>query len=149
VSDIAGNGGILASDTTPVMEAINAATDGCQRLNWVGGNSDQVVFQIPLPPDIDVTADVVLHVRAAMAGASDTPDITVDSFFNEGDTKVVDTISAITGTSYAEYLGTIGNADVPAGAQILTIGLTPGTHATDALFLTGLWIEYTALILTA
>lgn len=149
VANVAANGGLLASDTTPVLEAINAATDGCQRLSWAATNVDQVTFQTPLPPDIDVTADVVVHIRAAMEAVADTPDITVDSFFNEGDTKVVDTISAITGTAYAEYTGTIGNADVPAGAQTLTVGLTPAAHGTDDLYITAIWIEYTKKTLTS
>lgn len=149
VGNAAANGGILASDTTPVLDAINAATDGCQRLLWAASNSDQVIAQIPLPPDLDDTADVVLHIRAAMGGATDTPDITLDSFFNEGDTKVVDTIAAVTGTAYAEYTGTIAAADVPAGAQTLTIGLTPGAHTTDTLAISAIWVEYKRKTLTA
>ena len=149
VGNIAANGGILASDTTPILDAINAATDGCQRVLWAATNVDQVIAQIPLPPDIDVTKDVVVHIRAAMGDTTDTPDITVDSFFNEGDTKVVDTISAITGTSYAEYIATIAAADVPAGAQTLTIGLTPAAHGTDTLAISAIWIEYTRKVLTS
>lgn len=147
--NIAANGGLLASDTTPVLEGINDATDGCQRLNWAASNSDQITFQTPLPPDLDDAGDVVVHIRAAMAGATDTPTITVDSFFNEGDTKVVDTISAITGATYAEYTGTIAAADVPAGAQTLTVGLTAGAHTTDALYVTAIWIEYKKKLLAS
>lgn len=149
VGNIAANGGLLASDTTPVLSAINGATDGCQVVKWAASNSDQVMFQTALPPNLDDTADVVVHIRAYMAGTTDTPDITVDSFFNEGDTKVVDTISAITGTSAAEYTGTIGNADVPSGAQTLTVGLTPGAHTTDILYVTAIWLEYKAKIRTS
>jgi len=149
VGNIAANGGLLASDTTPILEGINDATDGCQRVNWAASNSDQITFQTPLPPDLDDAADVVVHIRAAMAGATNTPSITVDSFFNEGDTKVVDTIATITGTAYAEYTGTIAAADVPSGAQTLTVGLTPGAHTTDALYISAIWVEHKKKILTA
>ncbi|MBE7413847.1 MAG: DUF2190 family protein [Deltaproteobacteria bacterium] len=149
VGNIAANGGLLASDTTPVLSAINDATDGCQRVLWAASNNDQVIAQVPLPPDLDPAADVVVHIRAAMGGTTNTPDITLDSFFNEGDTKVVDTIAAITGTGYAEYTGTIAAADVPAGAQALTIGLTPGAHTTDTLAISAIWIEYKRKVLTA
>lgn len=149
VGAIAANGGVLASDTTPVMEAINAATDGCQRLNWVAGNTDQVIFQVPLPPDFNAGADLVLHIRAAMSDTNNTPTFGVDSWFNEGDTKVSDTSGAVTGTSYAEYTATIAHADIPAGAQTLSVGLTPAAHANDALYLTAVWLEYSRSILTS
>ena len=139
----------MASDTTPILDAIDAATNGCQRILWAATNVDQVMFQTPLPPDIDDTADVVVHIRAAMGNTNDTPDITVDSFFNEGDTKVVDTISAITGTAYAEYTGTIAAVDVPAGAQTLTVGLTPAAHGTDTLAISAVWIEYKRKLVTS
>jgi hypothetical protein len=149
VGNIAANGGLLASDTTPVLSAINDATDGCQRVLWAASNMDQVIFQMPLPPDFDDTADLVLHIRAAMAGATDTPTIAVDSFFNEGDTKVVDATGAVTGASYAEYTATIANADIPVSSQSLTIGLTPGAHTTDTLAVSAIWLEYKRKLLTA
>lgn len=148
VGAITANGGILASDTTPALSAINGATDGCQRVLWVASNSDQIIFQVPLPPDFDVAADLVLHIRAAMGGTTNTPAIAVDSFFDEGDTKVVDATGAITGTAYAEYTATINNADFPA-AQSLTVGLTPGAHTTDTLAISAVWLEYKKKLLTA
>ena len=149
VGNIAANGGVLASDTTPVLSAINGATDGCQRVLWAAANSDQVIAQIPLPADLDATGDIKVHVRAAMGGTTNTPDIALDSFFDEGDTKVQDTIAAITGTSYDEYVGTIAAADVPDGARTLTIGLTPGAHTTDTLAISAIWIEYQRKALTS
>jgi hypothetical protein len=78
-----------------------------------------------------------------MAGATDTPVISADSYFNEGDTKVEDDSAAVTGTTYAEYIITIAAADVPAGAQTFTCELTPGAHTTDILYMTAIWVEYT------
>ena len=149
VGNIAANGGILASDTTPILEAINAATDGQQRINWASSNSDPIINQVILPPDLDASADIVVHFYAAMAGATDTPTITVDSFFGVGDTRVVDASGAITGATAAEYTATIAAADVPSNSIPLTLELTPGAHTTDALFLMGTWIEYTRAFLTS
>lgn len=149
VGNLAAHGGILASDSTPILEAINAATDGCQRVHWAASDNDQVTFQTALPPDLDVSADVVLHARAAMAGTTDTPTVALASYFNEADTAVADATAAITGTAFAEYTATVAATDVPTGAQTLTVGLTPGAHTTDALYLTALWIEYTRLTLTS
>jgi hypothetical protein len=145
----AGNGGLLASDTTPILGAANGDTDGAWRLAWAASNSDAIGFQVPLPPDLNDAASVVIHFRAAMAGTDDTPVISADSYFNEGDTKVEDDSGAVTGTSYDEYEITIAHGDVPAGAQTLSVELTPGSHTTDILYLTAIWIEYTRKILTA
>ena len=149
VGAIAVNGGLLASDTTPVLEGINGATDGCQRLVWAASNGDQVVLQTPLPPDLDTSAAIVLHVRIASGGTTDPVGFTVDSFFNEGDTKVVDTTTTNQTTTWAEKIATIAAADVPSGAQTLTIGLTPVAHTTDTLNLSAVWIEYARATLTS
>lgn len=139
----AGNGGLLASDTSPILNTINGDTDGAWRVQWAASNSDLVGFQVPLPPDLDEAANVEIHFRAAMAGATDTPVISADSYFDEGDTKVEDDSAAVTGTTFAEYTITIAAADVPAGAQTLSVELTPGAHTTDALYITSIWVEYT------
>jgi hypothetical protein len=149
VGNITANGGVLASDTTPILSAVNDATDGCQRLAWAASNNDQIITQIPLPPDLDVTKDLVLHVRIASAGTTDAVGFTVDSFFNEGGTKVVDTSGTNQATTYAEKTATIAAADIPAGAQTLTIGLTPVAHTTDVMYMTAAWLEYTGSTLTA
>lgn len=149
VGDITANGGLLASDTTPVLSAINDGTDGCQRLTWASSNNDQVVFQIPLPPDLDDTADLVLHARIASGGTTNAVGFTLSSFFNEGDTAVADTTGTNQTATYAEVTATIAAADVPAGAQTLTVGLTPVAHTSDTLNLTALWLEYKKKLLTA
>lgn len=149
VSNIAANGGLLASDTTPILSAINDATDGCQRVTWAAGNNDQVIFQTPLPPNLDVTKDIVIHFRIASGGTTNAVGFTLASFFNEGDTSIADTSTTNQTTSYAEKIATIAAADVPAGAQTLTVGLTPVAHTTDTMNLTGIWIEYAGTTLTS
>ena len=138
-----GSGSLLAKNTTPVFEMKNGDTDSCLRLNWTASNSDAIVFQTALPPYFDTGSDFELHLRAAMAGTTDTPTITADTYFNEGDTKVEDASAAITGATVAEYTITVAAADVPGGAQTVTIELTPGAHTTDKLYLYAAWLEYT------
>lgn len=149
VGNAAANGGVLASDTTPVLSAINGATDGCQILSWAAANNDQVVFQVPLPPDLDDTADIVVHFRTKSAGTTNAVGFTVDSFFNEADDKITDTSETNQTTSWAEKIATIAAADVPAGAQTLTIGLTPAAHTTDIMYCSAVWIEYKRTIRSA
>lgn len=142
ITNAAGNGGLLASDTTPIFEFTNGDTDSALRLRWAASNSDAIVFQVPLPPDLDDASNVEVHLRAAMAGATDTPVISADSYFNEGDTKVEDDSAALS-ASIAEKTISIDAGDVPSGAQTLTVELTPGAHTTDALHLYAIWVEYT------
>lgn len=143
IPNAAANGGLLASDTTPILQLTNGDTDSALRLAWAASNSDPIIFQVALPPDLDVSGNVEVHFRAAMAGATDSPVISADSYFNEADTKVEDDSAAVSGTSYAEKTITIAAADVPAGAQTLTVELTPGAHTTDILYMTAIWVEYT------
>jgi hypothetical protein len=138
----------LGVSTTPVLDMANGDTDSGLLVTWVASNSDAVLFQTPLPPDLDVASDLVIHFRAKSGGATDTPTIAADSYFNEGDTKVEDVSSAL-GAAYAENTITIAAADIPAGAQTLTVELTPGAHTTDTVVLSAIWIEYTAVLLTA
>lgn len=145
IPNAAGNGGLLAADTTPILNYINGDTDSALRLNWAASNSDPVAFQVALPPDLDEAGDVKIHFRAAMAGATDTPVISADTFFNEGDTKVEDDSAAVTGATYAEYTITVAAADVPSGAQTMSVELTPGAHTTDALYITAVWVEYSRI----
>lgn len=145
----AANGGLLASDTSPALNTVNGDTDGVFRVSWAAGNSDPIAFQTPLPPDLDDTADLVIHFRASMAGATNTCVISADTYFHAGGSKIEDDSGAVTGTTDAEYTITIAGSDVPGGAQQISCELTPAAHATDALYLTGLWLEYKRKLVTA
>jgi hypothetical protein len=133
----------LGPATDPVLDMTNGDTDSALRVLWAATSVVPVIFQVPIPPDLDEAVDVTIHLRAAMEAANDTPVIDADSYFNEGDTKVSDASAAITGTAFAEYVITIAAADVPAGAQTLTCELTPAAHGTDDLYVTAIWVEYT------
>jgi len=149
VGNITANGGVFGSDTIPVLEAANAATDGVQRLNWASGEVIQITTQAVIPPDIDITADIVFHCRIASESTTDAVGFTVDWFINEGDTKVVDTTTTNQTATYLEKIAALGNADIGAGSQTITIGLTPVAHTTDKMFLSACWLEYTGILLTS
>ena len=140
--------GYLKADTTPVLDMASGDTDSGLVVTWAASNSDPVLFQVPLPPDLNVGADLVIHLRAKSGGATDTPIIASDAYINEGDTKVED-VSGALGAAVAELTITIAAADIPAGAQTLTVELTPGAHTTDTVVLSGLWIEHTGQTLTS
>ena len=138
----------LGIGTTPVLDMAGGDADSSLEVNWVASNNDAVLFQVSLPPSLDVAADLVIHFRAKSGGATDTPTIASDAFFNEGDTKIEDVSSAL-GAAFAENTITIDAGDIPAGAQTLTVELTPGAHTTDTVVLSALWIEHKNSILTS
>lgn len=146
----ASNGGVPAKDTDPILEFVNGDTDSAIRLNWAATSVVPVTTQIVLGPDFDVSADLVLHLLCNSDAAVDTISMTSDSFFMLGDTKVSDTISAgVNGTALTEHTITIAAADIPAGAQTLSIELTPGAHANDDLYVYATWFEHTRILRTS
>jgi len=143
------NHGLITIDSTPYLEAINSLSDGCQRITWLSGQTEAILFQTPLPPNFDTANNLVLHMRIASGGTTDAVGFTVDSFFNEGDTLVSDTSGTNQTTTYTEVTTTIAAADIPSGAQTLTCQLTPVSHPTDDLHLTSIWLEYTGTLLSS
>lgn len=145
MTNIAGNGGVMASDTTPIFEFTNGDTDSALRLRWASSNSDAVAWQMPLPPDLDPSNPLYVKLIAEMGGATDTPTLTLETFFGKGDTKVSDTSAAITGTTAAVYTITIAAADIETNVRkgFASFELTPGAHTTDTFVLYALWMEYT------
>lgn len=142
VQALAASGGVLAKDSTPILEFTNGDTDSAMRLRWAASDSNPIAIQTPLPPDLSTGAAVELHVVAAMSGSTDSPALDLDSFFGVGDTKVEDS-ATIDGTAVTEYTLTIAAGDVPSGAMTASFELTPAAHTTDALYIYGAWVEYT------
>jgi len=150
VGAVAAACGVLGSDTTPILsEAVASPLDGCQVLSWAASNSDPILFQTALPPDLDDAADLVLHMRIKSAGTANAVGFTSKAYFNEGDTVVEDTGETNQTATWAEKTLTIGAADVPSGAQTLTCMLTPAAHTTDIMYMSALWIEYKTKIKTS
>ena len=142
-------GSLLHIGSTPILNLTNGDTDSCLDLEWVATDVTPIIFQTTLPPRFDVASDLVIHIRAKMGGATDAPQIASDVYFNEGDTKVEDLSATGVGAAFAEETITIAAADIPAGAQSITIELTPAAHGTDALYVTAIWGEYTNTLLTS
>lgn len=138
-----GSGGILASDTTPALARVNAATDKALKVEWAASNVDEVQFpSVPMPPDLDPNSDVTVHLLAKMGGATDTPTIDVQAFDGIGDTEMGGATGALSDT-LAEVTVTLAAADIAGpAAGFLNLALVPGAHGTDAIELYGAWIEY-------
>ena len=137
-------GGYLTSDTTPRLIRVATSTDKALKVEWVGGNVDEVQFApVRMPADLDETVDVTIHLLAKMNAAGDVPTIDVQVFDAIGDTEMGGVTAALSST-LAELTVTIANANIsghPLG--FFNISLIPGTHATQLVELYATWIEYT------
>ncbi|KKL70301.1 hypothetical protein LCGC14_2106300 [marine sediment metagenome] len=142
--NLAAHGGILAQDSVPILERTSDATDKSLRVHWVSNGVEEVQFPpVPMPPDLDETADLTVHLVAEMSGVADTPTIDIQVWDGVGDTEMGGASSALA-DAIGEVTVTIANANVsgnPTG--FLNIGLVPGAHGTDAIYLYAAWIEYT------
>lgn len=143
ITNAAGNGGLLATDSTPTLEYVNGDTDSQLRVLWASSNSDPVAFAFTLPPDLDRSQDITVNVVGNMAdGSTDTPVISLDTFFGDADTKVEDDTTAF-GASTATETATIAAADIPSTAAAMCVEMTPGAHTTDSLVVNSIYLTYT------
>jgi len=147
----AGNCGILGSDTTPILTNI-ADGDG-MRIVWAAGNTDQIEAQVILPPDIDLTADLVVHFLTSKNADANTVHMDGEAYFGESDTDCFPSAAAanLITQAKAELTATILAADLPA-AQVnynMTLVVMPEAHAGDAVYLHAAWLEYKRKLLTA
>ncbi len=152
ILNIAGNGGVLASDTTPILTCI--ADGDALRIAWAAGNADQIAATIILPPDIDVAADAVVHMLCSKDGnTNNAVHMDGEAYFGESDTDCFPAAGAsnLLVQAKAEYTATIALADLPANQTNynMTLVLMPEAHANDAVYLHAAWIEYKKKILTS
>lgn len=143
IPNLAAAGGILASDSDPILERINGATDKGLRIKWAAASVVEV--QLPsfaYPPDLDDTAALTVYLRAKMGGATDTPVIAVGYWEGIGDANAGGNTAALSNT-LAQKSVAIAAGDVGAAPTFATVTLIPAAHGTDALELYAAWIEYT------
>lgn len=119
--------------------------------------------KVIVPPDADVTANMVLHILAAKTGATvgDATAFTVAAYNNDvaalydADASFGGDTSAMTGNATAktvqEVTLTLALADLTAypAAMELTIKPKAGTLGTDDVIMLAQWIEYKKKLLSA
>ena len=153
-------GSIVLEDGTTLTTFVNAAaalpgisqeSDKEIVLRWNNhATPGEVALSIPMPMDLDVASDVVVHFLALMSGTTDHPEMTMQAFFGKADTDCAGTDDEVDGgTTLTEYICTILATDVPAHPTVLTLIMNPkdGELGTDDLLLYAVWLEYTGIIL--
>lgn len=139
VGAIAANGGVLASDTTPILRAGAAEAD---EISWATTEVDPIQRSITLPSDFDGTKDATLELYVN-SGTTDAATFSVETSW-DGGTKVVDSASdaATKSATTHKISATIAAADIPDSPSRLTLHLVPPAHATNAIQLLGARLLY-------
>lgn len=142
VGDVTANGGILASNTTPIMRGASGLIS--QEISWAAGNAHPIVCQVCLPSDFDGQNDVMLDLWVS-SGTTNAATMAVTSSWNAGAT-VTDSASdaATLSATMHKITATISADDIPDAASFVTLVITPPTHATDAIQLHAARMRYTA-----
>ena len=105
-------------------------------------------FAVPVPQDLDDGEDITVHVLAGKGGALDTLTLDCEVYpCAAGDTAnadIQDTAAQALTEAASELVFTCGADGVLAAPGTLTIVLTlGGTNDGDAVYIYGVWIEYT------
>lgn len=151
VADIAGIGGVLASDTTPIFGA--EATSEAMSIQWAAGNSDIIQQSISLPSDFNgagaATLDLWVLTDNTGGGGTDAATFTVLTSWDNG-AQVSDTATdSAPATTVHKITATIAAADIPDGAAFVNIQLVAAAHAADPTHLLAARLNYTRKILTS
>lgn len=150
VGNGAANGGILASDTTPIMRGDAAES---AEISWAATNVDPISTHITLPTDFDDTAnatlDLFVYTDNAGGGGIDAATFTVETGWDGGALVSDAATDGTPATTWHKITATIAAADIPAAAANLTIALTPAAHANDPIQLVGARLNYKAKLLTS
>jgi len=147
VGNVAAIGGVLASDTAPILRA--ESTTNSWEISWAAGNVDPIGVQVMLPPDLDDAQDAFLDL-IVHSGTTDAATMAVATSWNGG-SEVTDSASDSATKSATRHTitATIAAADIPASSTHLTIRLTPPHHATNAIQLVGSTLRYTPKLITS
>ena len=139
VGAIAANGGILASDTTPIMRGDAAES---AEISWATTVVDPISAHVTLPKDFSGASAVTIEFQV-YSGSTDAASFTVETGW-DGGTLVSDAVDDSTTKSATLHTVTctVAAADIPDSARNLTIALTPPAHATNAIQLCGVCVIY-------
>lgn len=146
VANLAGHGGILASDSTPVLSGVG--TTNAAHLLWATGNVDRIAAAVTLPADFDGAQDATVDLIVQSGGTTNDFDAVLVTNW-DGGADVSDTVVDSAATATHKSSATVAAADIPDAPLSVTVSITPPTHGTDTLLLFGARIRYQKKLLTS
>lgn len=138
IGNAAANGGLLASDTTPILRGNAAET---QEISWAASNSDIIATQRALPIDFSGADDVLVELWVN-SGTTDPASFTVETGWDGGALVSTAATDGAKSATTHKITATIPQASVPDSPSFLTLVLTLGAHTTDAAQLLAVRISY-------
>jgi hypothetical protein len=139
VGAIAAVGGLLASDSAPVLSGTGATVS--QQVAWATGSVGQILIDVALPEDFDGRDNAVLELFVA-SGTTNPATFTVTTSW-DGGANVTDTATdAVQSATVHKISAVIAAADIPDKPSFVSIALTPAAHATDAIVLKAARLRY-------
>lgn len=146
VSNVAANGGLLASDTTPILRADAAES---YEISWATGNADIISCHVALPVDFNGARDVTVRATVS-SGPTDAFNAALESGWDGGAlvADVFDDAATKSATKH-EIIATIAAADIPDSARALTLIITVPAHATNAFQLHNIALDYYVSLATS
>lgn len=143
-----GNGGNLASDSSPKLIRVSTSTDKCLRILWSSSTSIELFNQIFYPPDMDVTTTYTINFRIGKSANTDaTCTFTVGVFEGVGDTNRGSATAVLGASAVTTYTCTV--TPTTAHPMFAAITLTPGTHTTDDIYLYEAYVLYKKKLLAS
>lgn len=139
VGAIAANGGILASDTTPIMR--NTSGKISQEISWAASNSDPILLQKMLPEDFNSSEDVLVEMWVN-SGTTDAATFTVGTSWDGGATVSTTVTDGAKSATTHKITAVIPSSSLPASPSYLSVMLTPAAHTTNAIQLTAVRMGY-------
>jgi hypothetical protein len=146
VPNSAANGGVLASDTTPLLRA--SLSSAMQEVRWSAGTSDRILTSIPVPIDLDEMKDmfVDLSVYTDNAGGGGIDAATFSVWHSWDAAGAIEDVATDSSPSTTVHTITATIDDVDAGAKSLSLVLIPHAHANDPIQVTGVRVRYTRML---
>jgi hypothetical protein len=142
VGAAAANGGVLASDTTPILRA---ETIESQTIFWAAGDTDQIATHISLPRDVDGANPVIIDIWAEKTGTNAACTFTVETSWDNTNAIISDTSSSLLAANedQTRIQATVAAADIPDSPSNVSISLIPSKNAGDAVQIYGVRLTYT------
>jgi hypothetical protein len=143
-----GSGAILCSDTTPILQRVNGATDKAMRVSWVANDVDEVQWGGIMVPRAAETANAVtVDLMLAKNTNTDTSaTVDVQAWSGVGDTEMGAATTALASATLGKKTVTLTSTNVGAHPGFLNIGLVPSAHANDAIYLYAAAAEFETLV---
>lgn len=144
VGNNAANGGVLSSETTPILGA--EATSEAMALIWAAGNADIVQVQVPLPDDFDGREPMVVDFEVLTdnsgGGGIEAATMNLLASFDNGAQVTDQAVDSDPATTVHTVTATIAAEDIPNDARFVNFQIFPGTHANDPVHLLSVRPKY-------